>query len=104
VVLLGDLEDAGQAALLAETRSRGITGVDVVKVAHHGSRVQSRALAEQLSPAVALVSVGGDNGYGHPTDAALDLYSGVGATVLRTDECGTFALLVRDGELAVGGC
>ncbi|MBE1877741.1 ComEC/Rec2 family competence protein [Myceligenerans pegani] len=104
VVLLGDLEDAGQAALLAETRRRGIADVDVVKVAHHGSRVQSRALAEQLSPAVALVSVGGDNEYGHPTDTALDLYSGVGAAVLRTDECGTFALVVRGGDLAVGGC
>ncbi|RPF20577.1 ComEC/Rec2 family competence protein [Myceligenerans xiligouense] len=104
VVLLGDLEDAGQAALLARMRGRGIADVDVVKVAHHGSRTQSWALAEQLSPAVALVSAGEDNGYGHPTDAALDLYAGVGAAVLRTDECGTFGLTVRRGSLAVGGC
>ncbi|MBL0887874.1 ComEC/Rec2 family competence protein [Myceligenerans indicum] len=104
VVLLGDLEDAGQAALLAEARSRGVADVDVVKVAHHGSRVQSPALAERLSPAVALVSVGRDNDYGHPTDAALDLYSRTGAVVLRTDECGTFGLVVRQGSLAVGGC
>ncbi|GAB3171441.1 hypothetical protein GCM10027059_39750 [Myceligenerans halotolerans] len=104
VVLLGDLEDAGQQAVLSEARSRGIVDVDVVKVAHHGSRVQSQALAEQLSPAVALVSAGRDNGYGHPTDTALDLYERVGAEVLRTDECGTFALVVRDDALAVGGC
>lgn len=104
VMLLGDLEEAGQAAVLAQARSRGIADVDVVKVAHHGSRVQSRALAEQLRPAAALFSVGDDNGYGHPTDSALGLYAGVGAVVLRTDECGTFALVVRDGALAVGGC
>ncbi|MBO0608084.1 ComEC/Rec2 family competence protein [Myceligenerans salitolerans] len=104
IVLLGDLEDAGQTALFAETRRRGVADVDVVKVAHHGSRTQSPALAEQLSPAVALISAGEDNGYGHPTDAALDLYAGVGAAVLRTDECGTFVLTVRDGSLAVGGC
>jgi competence protein ComEC len=77
---------------------------DVVKVAHHGSAVQSRALAERLRPAVALVSSGRDNDYGHPTDEALDLYAGVGAAVVRTDECGTVALVVRGQEVSLAGC
>ncbi|MEV0892445.1 ComEC/Rec2 family competence protein [Promicromonospora sp. NPDC050262] len=99
VLLLGDLEDAGQAALVP------LTGrFDVVKVAHHGSAVQSRALAERVRPAVALVSSGRDNEYGHPTDEALDLYAGVGAAVVRTDECGTVALVVRGEEVSLAGC
>ncbi|MFI2489342.1 ComEC/Rec2 family competence protein [Promicromonospora kroppenstedtii] len=99
VLLLGDLEDVGQSALVP------LTGrADVVKVAHHGSAVQSRALAERVRPAVALVSAGRDNEYGHPTDEALDLYAGVGAAVVRTDECGTVALVVRGGEVALAGC
>ncbi|MFJ3406560.1 ComEC/Rec2 family competence protein [Promicromonospora sp. NPDC090134] len=99
VLLLGDLEDAGQEALVP------LTGhFDVVKVAHHGSAVQSRALAERVRPAVALVSSGRGNEYGHPTDEALDLYAGVGATVVRTDECGTAALVVRGGEVSLAGC
>ncbi|TGJ97356.1 competence protein ComEC, partial [Actinotalea fermentans ATCC 43279 = JCM 9966 = DSM 3133] len=101
---LGDLEDAGQEALDRTLRARaGGAAVDVVKVAHHGSRVQSARLAATLSPAAAIVS-SGENTYGHPTDAALDLYESVGAAVLRTDRCGTFALVVRDGALAVAGC
>jgi competence protein ComEC len=99
VLLLGDLEDAGQAELVPLARP-----TDVVKVAHHGSAVQSRALAERLRPAVALVSSGRGNEYGHPTDEALDLYSGVGAAVVRTDECGTTALVVRGGEVSLAGC
>ncbi|GHH67311.1 ComEC/Rec2 family competence protein [Promicromonospora soli] len=99
VLLLGDLEDAGQAALLPLVRR-----TDVVKVAHHGSAVQSRALAERLRPAVALVSSGRGNEYGHPTDEALDLYAGVGAAVVRTDECGTVALVVRGGDVSLAGC
>lgn len=99
VLLLGDLEDAGQAALVPLVRR-----TDVVKVAHHGSAAQSRALAERLRPAVALVSSGRGNEYGHPTDEALDLYAGVGAAVVRTDECGTVALVVRRGEVALSGC
>ncbi|WP_139123223.1 ComEC/Rec2 family competence protein, partial [Cellulosimicrobium cellulans] len=103
VIALGDLEDAGQEALADELERRGTGPVDVVKMAHHGSRTQSPALAEALSPTVALVSAG-ENTYGHPTDHALDLYRGTGATVLRTDTCGTFALVVREGTLAAAGC
>ncbi|MBD7979742.1 ComEC/Rec2 family competence protein [Oerskovia merdavium] len=104
LVALGDLEDAGQEALDRTLRADGPdASVDVVKVAHHGSRVQSPRLAATLSPAVAIVS-SGENTYGHPTEEALDLYAGVGAAVLRTDRCGTFALVVRDGALAVAGC
>lgn len=99
VVLLGDLEDTGQAALVPLARP-----VDVVKVAHHGSAVQSRALAERLRPAVALVSSGRGNDYGHPTHEALGLYSGLGAAVVRTDECGTAALVVRAGVVSLAGC
>lgn len=103
VVALGDLEDAGQSSLARTLTQQGSAPVDVVKVAHHGSATQSDRLAEVLSPTVALVS-SGENTYGHPTDRALDLYRGVGATVLRTDTCGTFALVVRDGVLAASGC
>ncbi|OCI30403.1 ComEC/Rec2 family competence protein [Oerskovia enterophila] len=104
LVALGDLEAGGQETLDRTLRARaGVPSVDVVKVAHHGSRVQSARLAATLSPAVAIVS-SGENTYGHPTQEALDLYAGVGAAVLRTDRCGTFALVVRDGALAVAGC
>ncbi|WP_435736335.1 ComEC/Rec2 family competence protein [Cellulosimicrobium sp. PMB13] len=103
VVALGDLEDAGQESLVRVLEGRGGIAVDVVKVAHHGSRTQSERLASALSPAVALVS-SGENTYGHPTDHAMDLYRGVGSTVLRTDTCGTFALVVRDGVLGSAGC
>jgi competence protein ComEC len=104
LVALGDLEHAGQEALDRALRARGgDPAVDVVKVAHHGSRVQSARLAATLSPEVAIIS-SGENTYGHPTDDALDLYRGVGAAVLRTDRCGTFALVARGGALAVAGC
>lgn len=106
VVALGDLEEPGQDALRASLRSgvpAGVAdGVDVVKVAHHGSASQSEGLARLLDPVVALVSVGKDNTYGHPTDRMLDLYEGVGAQVVRTDECDTAVLVVRKGDFALG--
>ena len=101
VVALGDLEVAGQQSLAAYLRRtgviRGTDGVDVVKVAHHGSAAQSPRLARELSPKVALFSVGVDNTYGHPSASALRLYGELGAVIVRTDECGSAALVFRNG-------
>jgi len=46
---------------------------------------------------VALIGVGVDNDYGHPTSRALDILRATGATVLRSDEQGTLTLH-REGE------
>ncbi|MGE9350043.1 ComEC/Rec2 family competence protein [Isoptericola variabilis] len=102
VVALGDLEEGGQDALAADLAATGrAADVDVVKMAHHGSRSQSAALAERLSPRVTLVSVGAGNTYGHPTDDALALYGSVGSALVRTDQCGTAALVVRGDEIGL---
>jgi len=102
VVALGDLEEAGQDALATALAATGqAADVDVVKMAHHGSRSQSAALARRLSPRVTLVSVGADNTYGHPTDDALALYASVGSALVRTDECGTAALVSRGDEIGL---
>lgn len=83
---LGDLQATGQAAL---SRVAGLSlGVDVVKIAHHGSASQDPGLAAALSARLAVVSVGAGNPYGHPSEVALAEYSRAGTLVLRTDECG----------------
>lgn len=105
IIALGDLETAGQASLLRTLVSDGTGAVDVVKMAHHGSRTQDPALAHHLSPSVTLVSAGADNTYGHPTESALDLYASTGSAILRTDTCGTVGLVVREEQtLVAGGC
>jgi competence protein ComEC len=102
VVALGDLEEPGQEALAADLAASGrAADVDLVKMAHHGSRSQSAALARHLSPRVTLISVGADNTYGHPTDDALSLYASVGSALVRTDECGTAALVRRGDEIGL---
>jgi len=90
VLLTGDLEPPGQAAL-----ARGAPGlrVDVLKVPHHGSRHQDLAFLKALDADVALVSVGADNDYGHPAASVLQPLEDGGVEVLRTD---------RDGDLVVG--
>lgn len=98
LVALGDLEPVAQRELAALDPGPA----HVVKVAHHGSRRQHDALYEQLDPKLALVTVGKENTFGHPTDHTLDLLGVVGAQVVRTDLHGTVILPAHDAEAPHG--
>ncbi|WP_430782213.1 ComEC/Rec2 family competence protein [Actinoplanes sp. G11-F43] len=101
VLLLGDAETEEQEELT------GVYGAglraDVLKVAHHGSALQDPELLDAVDPAVALVSVGRDNDYGHPNPSLLGRIARGGATITRTDELGDVAVVTVDGGLAVAG-
>jgi len=101
LVLLGDLGAEGQ-----ERVSRSVMQVLgssnkplILKVSHHGSNDQSASFHEQLKPDLALISVGAENGYGHPGKQALQILGSVGAQVLRTDLLGAIAISSAGGEL-----
>ncbi|SDT67694.1 ComEC/Rec2 family competence protein [Actinoplanes derwentensis] len=101
VLLLGDAETEEQEDLAAAFGA-GLRS-DVLKVAHHGSALQSLVLLDAVDPAVALVSVGRDNDYGHPNPVLLARIARGGARVLRTDESGDVAAVVAGNGLAVVG-
>jgi competence protein ComEC len=71
----------------------------ILKVAHHGSKDQSREFHELIQPDVAIVSVGAGNDYGHPSYNALSILAEVGAMVLRTDIHGAVAIRIEAGKL-----
>ncbi|MDO5699975.1 MAG: ComEC/Rec2 family competence protein [Bowdeniella nasicola] len=90
-LILGDIELEGQDALTGTwhrlCHARACPRVDVLVMAHHGSSRQLPALAEAVNAPVVVVSVG-ENDYGHPASAALDLYRSTGAHIYRTDRHG----------------
>lgn len=62
--------------------------VDVLKVAHHGSKgSSSEKFLEAIAPPVAIIEVG-KNGYGHPAGETLARLAAAGAKAFRTDEEG----------------
>lgn len=94
LLLLGDLEPPAQQALSRSSAGALLDGVDVLKVAHHGSAYQDPELIRKVAPRLALISCGRDNPYGHPAPGTVAALRALGAVVLRTDE---------DGALAVSG-
>ena len=89
-LLVGDAERAEEDWLLARhARLRA----DVLKVGHHGSSTSSSdEFLAAVHPALAVISVGAGNKYGHPSGDVIHALSLVGAEVLRTDEAGTIVV------------
>lgn len=96
ILLTGDIEPDGQRAL-----ARSLPGlrVDVVKVPHHGSRNQDVEFLSGLGAALAVLSVGRDNEYGHPAPQTLQVLRSAGMVVARTDLHGDIAVVVSDGAI-----
>ena len=79
--------------------ARGLPRVDVLKVAHHGSRTSSTAaFLDAVRPGVAAVSAGAGNPYGHPAPATIERLREHGSRVLRTYLDGTVEIgIAADG-------
>jgi competence protein ComEC len=76
--------------------------VDVLKVAHHGSEDGGLdALLDRVRPRLAVISVGADNPYGHPTMETLRSLAAHGVRTLRTDRDGTVVIDVGGGSATV---
>ena len=67
--------------------------VDVLKVGHHGSDTSSsKEFLDKASPQIAVISVGKDNKYNHPSSEVIKRLNNIGAKILRTDESGNITI------------
>lgn len=99
IVLPGDIGRPVEEQLAARL---SLAPVTVVKVPHHGSGgSSSKAFVDAVRPAVAIVSAGRANRFGHPTPQVLARYRDVGAAMFRTDEDGAVAVTTDGHEVTV---
>jgi competence protein ComEC len=90
-LLAGDVEDDVDPLLAG----RGLPPIDILKVAHHGSRTATTpAFLDSVRPRIAVVSAGADNPYGHPAPSTIERLAATGARVLRTDTDGSVTLTI----------
>jgi competence protein ComEC len=98
ILLTGDLSAQAEERLMR----RGVDlRADVLKVPHHGSADNDPGFLAASGARVAIVSVGADNTYGHPTRRLLGWLAQEGMRVYRTDRAGDVAVTGRAGEWAV---
>ncbi len=100
-IITGDAEDWSEYMMIDAGYN---LKADVLRISHHGSNTGSTMeFLKAVQPEYAVISVGKDNGYGHPHREVLDRLNTINSKVLRTDELGTIVIQSDGNALTVLG-
>ncbi|MBY0117466.1 ComEC/Rec2 family competence protein [Paenibacillus xylanexedens] len=82
--------------------SAASVSIDVLKVAHHGSKTSStKAWLQYWNAKTALISAGVNNTYGHPNPGVMERLEATGSEIYRTDQMGEVQMRVKDGKIDI---
>jgi beta-lactamase superfamily II metal-dependent hydrolase len=97
ILLTGDIGEIPEERLVNNTN---IKDIDILKVAHHGSKYSStKEFLHSINPQIAVILVGDNNRYGHPHLETLEKLNNHESIqhIFRTDIDGTI-ILITDGN------
>lgn len=104
LLLTGDVGAAEEKELGEVVEEAGVTGVAVLKVAHHGSRYSSSEIFLQtIQPTVSVISCSENNSYGHPHEETLERLEEVGSRIFSTAECGQITVTFEEEGVRISG-
>lgn len=87
---------------LSEYEKNELVNISLLKVSHHGANTgTSEQLINLTKPKYAIIMVGEDNDYGHPTNEVLDRLGGFATQIFRTDESGSIVVIEKGNVLEV---
>jgi len=96
-LMMGDVDTVRETALISEGL---IPDVNILKVAHHGSKYStSTPFLAIARPEISVLSLEENNPYGHPSDRVVSDLRAIGSKILRTDQLGNIHLLLDDEEI-----
>ncbi|ADL07657.1 DNA internalization-related competence protein ComEC/Rec2 [Thermosediminibacter oceani] len=92
----GDLGFEGEKDVMAECDVEA----DVLKIAHHGSNTStSPEFLNKVNPDFAVISVGKNNSFGHPSPRVIELLEKSKIKVFRTDIHGAISFKIRGNNV-----
>ena len=97
ILLTGDIGEISEERLV---NNKNIKDIDILKVAHHGSKYSStKEFLQSVNPQIAVILVGENNRYGHPHLETLERLENQESIqhIFRTDIDGTI-ILITDGN------
>ncbi|MCF6463217.1 DNA internalization-related competence protein ComEC/Rec2 [Clostridium sp. Cult1] len=98
ILFTGDIERMGE-----ENVNNSLNlNIDFLKVPHHGSNTSSgEDFINRLKPSIGIISVGRNNGFGHPHKEVLNRYKAHNIEIYRTDELGLINLILNKDEYKI---
>ncbi len=101
ILFTGDIGVESEEFLLSKNL---LEDIDILKVAHHGSRFSgSEAFIQAVCPEIAVISAGRHNVYGHPALQTIERLKAAGADIYVTRDCGAVTVEIFDGYYNVSG-
>lgn len=86
--------------IVGNGRDRSLHNVDILKIPHHGSRNGlTKNFLELADPKIAVISVGKNNSYGHPSKVVLDMLEAKKVDIRRTDVDGNIVFRITNNKL-----
>ena len=88
MLFTGDIEAIAEKAILKKySKNLNILKSDILKVAHHGSKTSSiTEFIEKIKPKYAIIGVGEDNKFGHPSDNTIQNLEKANIRIYRTEK------------------
>lgn len=94
--------DAGEEIEKKLIASGADLKADVLKVGHHGSQYSSSLeFLDKVNPGIAVIEVGKDNDFGHPSLRIIKRLERIGAEIFRTDLNGTVKMISDKAQIKV---
>ena len=95
MLFTGDIEEIAEKRII-EITNKSRLKADIIKIPHHGSKTSStRELLERVLPKIALIGVGKDNLFGHPSSETIDKLNELKIKTYRTDINGEIMINVN---------
>jgi competence protein ComEC len=90
ILLMGDAGEEVENKLIHEYK---LPKMDIIKIGHHGSKYStSSSFINKLEPTYALISVGSNNSYGHPSIDVINRLTSLNTTILKTSTNGSIEI------------
>ena len=100
LLFTGDIEEIAEKRILEKYKNSDILKSTVLKVAHHGSKSSSiQEFLNAVSPRIALIGVGKNNKFGHPSDTTIHALNAINCNIYRTDENGEITIIINENSI-----
>ena len=97
LLFTGDIERKAEEILVSKYKKTSILKSTILKVGHHGSNTSTtEEFLKLVNPKIALIGVGKNNKYGHPSTEVINRLEENKTKIYRTDKDGEIVIIIKN--------
>lgn len=102
ILFTGDIEEIAEKTILEKYKNTNELKSTILKVPHHGSKTSSTEdFLNKIKPQIALIGVGRNNKFGHPSEVTIQKLEQINTKILRTDSMGEIVIKTNGKNIEI---